>query len=311
MDGIVNIDKPVGMTSHDVVTQVRRITHQRRVGHTGTLDPLASGVLPICLGQATRMAEYLSEGGKVYEATITFGVVTDTYDAEGQVVTTAPVHLSRADVEALLPAFLGEQQQLPPLYSAIKRHGQPLYKLARAGITVERQPRMVTIHRLTVREWRPPVVMLEVACSKGTYIRSLAHDLGERAGCGAHLSGLVRLRSGPFRLEDSISLDAFAHHCQENTWQEIVFMPDEALLDRQAIIVGPSTEEWIRHGNGLGRGPLPLCAPNAMAGSRDTAAPLLRVYTLDGRFIAVLRWRPDEDQWHPHKVFHPLEVADS
>jgi len=310
MDGIVNINKPAGMTSHDVVAQVRRITRQRRVGHTGTLDPLASGVLPLCLGQACRLAEYLSAGSKCYEARIVFGVVTDTGDAEGTVVRTAPVQVDRAAIEALLPTFLGKQQQLPPLYSAIKHHGQPLYKLAREGIAVDRQPRSIVIHRLTIRQWAPPVLTLEVECSKGTYIRSLAYDLGERAGCGAHLGGLVRLRSGPFSLEHSVSLEVFARHCADNTWDEVVYLPDEALLDHQAIIVGPSTEEHIRHGNGLvitGGSIVRQTASKAaiqkiQSGSQDL--PLLRAYTIDGRFIGVLRWQPEASQWHPHKVLN-------
>jgi tRNA pseudouridine55 synthase len=337
MDGIVNINKPTGITSHDIVAQVRRITRQHRVGHTGTLDPLASGVLPICIGQATRIAEYLSEGGKTYRATITFGISTTTYDAEGEVVQSAPVHLTRADLEALLPAFLGKQQQLPPLYSAIKHHGQPLYKLARTGREVTLQPRLVIIDRLTILEWQSPTLTLEIECSKGTYIRSLAHDLGKRAGCGAHLSGLVRLRSGPFRLEDSISLETFARHCQENTWADVLYMPDEALLDYQAIIVGPRTEQRIRHGQGLtvtDLAPTPFSIlwrnPNAKiarpspassasqagtiadgptAESYSAELPLLRAYTTDGRFIGILRWQPGSGQWHPDKVFDLTSVG--
>ena len=225
MDGIFNIDKAVGMTSHDVVARVRRLTRQKRVGHAGTLDPAASGVLPICLGQATRVAEYLSESGKAYRAVVVFGAVTDTYDAEGEVLRSAPVDLTREQIAAALPEFLGPQMQLPPLYSAIKVAGQPMYKLARAGIEAERHARPIVISRLDLLDWQSPVLTLEVECSKGTYIRSLAYDLGERLGCGAHLGGLVRLRSGPFSLDESLTLEALAQALEDGSWVDYPLRP--------------------------------------------------------------------------------------
>src|SRR5947209_2606309 len=198
MDGIFNINKPTGMTSHDVVAKVRKLLHQKRVGHAGTLDPAASGVLPICVGQATRVAEYLSESGKAYTATITFGIVTDTYDAEGEVVrTTDASSLTRSQIEAILPHFTGPQMQLPPRYSAIKLQGQPAYKRVRAGEEITLEVRPIEISHLQVLDWQParePRITLAVECSKGTYIRSLAYDLGEQLGYGAHLSALVRDR---------------------------------------------------------------------------------------------------------------------
>lgn len=333
MDGIFNLCKPVGMTSHDVVARVRRLTHQKRVGHAGTLDPAASGVLPICLGQATRVVEYLSAGGKCYRATIVFGMVTDTYDAEGEVVRSAPVHLTCAEIEAALPTFLGRQMQMPPLYSAIKKDGQPLYKLARAGVEVEREPRPVVINRLEVLEWQLPVLTLEVECSKGTYIRSLAYDLGERLGCGAHLGGLVRLRSGPFTLEESLSLEELAQALEDGSWVEHIFAADEALLHWGAVIVGPGNEQRILQGNALRVAPgpaMPASAEPLLAeavpvetvpvegvdeGAEDderaagqVGERLLRAYTVDGRFLALLRWQADAGIWHPHKVFHVLPV---
>jgi tRNA pseudouridine55 synthase len=290
IDGIFNIDKPVGMTSHDVVARVRRLAAQKRVGHAGTLDPAASGVLPILLGQATRVAEYLSESGKAYRATIHFGIVTDTYDAEGKVISESPVALTEAVIASMLPNFLGDQLQRPPMYSAIKRDGQRLYALARAGKTVEVEPRRVHIDALEIVAWTSPTLILDVICGKGTYIRSLAFDLGERLGPGAHLAALVRTRSGPFTIGSSISLDALAQAFDDGTWRDHCFAADEALLDWQVAILGEANEERVRHGLSL-RFPMEL--PNG-------DHPLLRAYSADGRFLGILRW--DEAGWQPHKV---------
>lgn len=307
MDGIFNIDKAVGMTSHDVVARVRRLTRQKRVGHAGTLDPAASGVLPICLGQATRVAEYLSESGKAYRAVVIFGAVTDTYDAEGEVVRSAPVDLTREQLAEALPAFLGPQMQLPPLYSAIKLGGQPLYKLARAGIEAERQARPVVISRLDLLDWQPPALTLEVECSKGTYIRSLAYDLGERLGCGAHLGGLVRLRSGPFTLDDSLTLEELAQALEDGSWPEYLYAPDEALLDRLAVILGPDSEKRLLQGQSL-HVPAPTTLPLSAEAAAPADAPLLRAYSTDGRFLGILCWQPALNAWHPHKVLTSAPV---
>jgi tRNA pseudouridine55 synthase len=332
MDGIFNIDKPLGMTSHDVVTRVRRLTQQKRVGHAGTLDPAASGVLPILLGQATRVAEYLSESGKAYRAIIRFGSVTDTYDAEGAVLRTAPVILTRDMIAAVLPPLLGRQMQVPPLYSAIKRQGQPLYKLARAGETVELEPRPVDIHALTIVAWQTPDLVLDVECGKGTYIRSLAYDLGERLGPGAHLAGLVRTRSGPFTLATSLTVEELERALADGTWADHLYAPDEALLDHQAAILETTSEARLRNGLPLrfGHAPGPPSAARrgegeasepraatqagAVGGLRHDAAPevadeastsdppLLRAYSADGRFLGILRWEADASAWQPHKV---------
>ena len=294
IDGIFNIDKPVGMTSHDVVARVRRLAGQKRVGHAGTLDPAASGVLPILLGQATRVAEYLSESGKAYRATIRFGVITDTYDAEGQIVRESPVSLTREDIETALPEFLGVQLQRPPIYSALKRDGKRLYALARAGQPVEVEPRPIRIDELRIIEWNSPTLILDVVCGKGTYIRSLAFDLGERLGPGAHLAALVRTRSGPFTLASSIALDALMQAFDEGTWRDVFLAPDEALLDWQAAILGEANETRVRYGQAL-----PITA-----GEPSDQYPLLRAYSTDGRFLGILR--RDEAGWQPHKVLMSL-----
>jgi len=179
ISGILNVNKPTGMTSHDVVDRVRRMTGQRRVGHTGTLDPLATGVLVVCLGQATRVAEYLM-ADKVYRAQLCLGVSTDTHDAKGEVIATAEVDVREEEgwrIRKALASFVGSIQQVPPMYSALKRQGVPLYKLARQGITVEREPRPVQIHDIELLAWTPPLLVIRVDCSPGTYIRALARDL--------------------------------------------------------------------------------------------------------------------------------------
>ena len=187
MDGILNINKPCGKTSFSMVAMVKRLTGERRVGHAGTLDPIATGVLPICLGQGTRVIEFLVDATKTYRAEIELGVTTDTYDADGRIIQRGdPSGISQDHLEAALASFCGLIRQTPPMYSAVKYQGKPLYKLARAGITVERRSRLAKIHRLELVDWQPPVATIEVVCGKGTYIRSLAYDLGQ-----AWVAGLI------------------------------------------------------------------------------------------------------------------------
>jgi tRNA pseudouridine55 synthase len=290
------INKPAGMTSHDVVARVRKLLGQKRVGHTGTLDPLATGVLPICAGQATRVAEYLSEGGKAYRATIRFGIETTTYDAEGQVVREAPVALTREEIAAVLPEFLGEQEQVPPVYSAIKRDGKPLYELARAGEAVAPEPRRVRIDALDIIAWNAPDLTLDIECGKGTYIRSLAHDLGRRLGPGAFLAGLIRTRSGPFTLDQSITLEELEAALAGDSWRALLHPADEALADWGKATLDEEVERRLRIGQTLSLSPESITA-------RSEAIGLLRAYAPDGRFLGILRWDDSESVWRPHKVF--------
>jgi len=291
IDGILNINKPTGMTSHDVVAKVRKLLKQKRVGHAGTLDPAASGVLPICVGQGTRVAEYLSESGKVYTADILFGVVTDTYDAEGSIVrTTSTENLTLDQIEHVLPSFFGPQMQMPPLYSAIKLQGQPAYKRMRAGEEITLEPRPIIITQLDILTWQPPKLTLAIECSKGTYIRSLAYDLGERLGCGAHLVGLVRTRSGPFSLSDSISLDQLATSVENGTVEQYVHPSDSVLLQYPALMLDDGTTERVLHGN-------------AFLYDIETKVELARVYDAIGRFVAIAEWDVEREMWQPTKVF--------
>jgi len=292
ISGILNIDKPQGWTSHDVVAKVRRLSGQKRVGHAGTLDPLATGVLLICLGQATRVSEYLMRGRKVYRATVHLGLSTDTYDAEGQVMATAPeVNVTLSQLEEALSAFVGRIEQTPPMYSALKHQGTPLYKLARQGKTVERKPRPVEIYDIRLLDWSSPVLTIEVTCSPGTYLRSLAHDLGQRLGCGAHLSSLIRLASGHFTLDEAIGLDALSEAFATGQWAELIHPLDEALLDFEAITFGNQAERQIHFGQQV-PGPTP-----------SSSSSLCRAYSAEGKLIALLQYDTQTGLWQPKKVF--------
>ncbi len=206
MDGVLVIDKPAGPTSHDVVSRMRKVLKEKKVGHTGTLDPTATGVLPLVLGGATKVARYLTGGDKTYRATLRLGVSTDTLDAAGEVLEERPVSVAETDVRAAAQAFVGDIEQVPPMYSAKKVDGKRLYELARQGIEVEREAKRVRVHSIDVISVALPEVVVDVRCSAGTYVRVLARDIGERLGCGAHLKSLTRLAAGPFTLADAVGL---------------------------------------------------------------------------------------------------------
>jgi tRNA pseudouridine55 synthase len=291
VNGILNINKPSRKTSLDIVTLLRRWSRQQRIGHAGTLDPQATGVLPLCLGQAARVSPFIVAASKTYQAELELGISTDTYDAEGKVTKRVdPSHITREQVEGLFPSLSGTILQKPPMYSAIKHQGERLYKLARAGITVEREERKVEVFRLELLQWHPPFFTIEVECGKGTYIRSLAHDLGQSLGCGAYITRMVRLRCGPFTITDSLTLpqieDAFRH----NYWQDFLYPMDMVLEHWIAAIVGEEKERAISNGR-----------PLALNISNDKSH--CRAYSLDGRFLAVLRFLPQERVWQPEKVF--------
>lgn len=293
-DGILNLDKPRGPTSHDVVSRVRRLTNVRRVGHAGTLDPLATGVLLVCIGRATRVSEYLMAGQKVYRAQVHLGVTTDTYDAEGQIVEEVPVDASRLQVETALAQFQGTISQVPPMYSAIKRQGKPLYRLARQGIEVQREPRLVEIYRLELTGWEPPLCTLEVACSSGTYVRALAHDLGQVLGCGAHLAGLTRLASGGFRVEDAVTLDAFTQAVEEESWAALLHPLDAALDHLPALNLDADDARRLCAGQSI-------TSPEPPSDQREET--LARAYGPDGTFLALATFDVVAGLWRPHKVF--------
>ena len=207
MNGIIVIDKPAGWTSHDVVAKLRGILHERRIGHGGTLDPMATGVLPVFVGRATRAVEFLENSDKEYIAGIKIGVVTDTQDITGNVMSTCECNITAAMLNDILPEFTGEQEQIPPMYSAIKQNGRKLYELARKGVEVERKARRINISELELVSAGENEAVLRVVCSKGTYIRTLCHDIGARLGCGAVMSGLRRTRAGAYTVADAVKLE--------------------------------------------------------------------------------------------------------
>lgn len=298
MDGILNINKPPGRTSFSIVAMVKRLSGERKVGHAGTLDPAATGVLPVCLGRGTRVIEFLVDTTKSYRAGIELGIATDTYDGEGKITRQGdPSGIEQAQLESALDSFRGPIQQTPPMYSAIKHHGRPLYQLARAGITIEQKSRPVTIHRLEIISWQPPVVTVEVECSKGTYIRSLAHDLGQSLGCGAHLKSLVRTRCGMFDIKDAITVSQLEEAFRYGYWQHFVYPIDIVLRHHSAIVVNNETEGIIRDGKCL------VLENRDSHDENDCSGPnRCRAYTLDGRFLGVLYLDPEKGQWHPKKV---------
>ena len=228
LHGVLLLDKPRGITSNAALQRARRAFNAAKAGHTGTLDPLASGLLPLCFGDATKFAHTLIDAHKRYLATVRFGERTSTLDAEGAVIDRMPVAITQDELQAALAAFTGPIEQVPPAYSALKFQGRNYYDYARAGIEIERSPRKVEIHRLELIEWRTPDAFLDVTCSKGTYIRSLAADLGERLGCGAHLAGLRRTRSGGFDVAEAIDLACLEAMAPSD--REVLLRPPESLL---------------------------------------------------------------------------------
>ncbi|MBN1639889.1 MAG: tRNA pseudouridine(55) synthase TruB [Anaerolineae bacterium] len=295
--GILNVDKPPGMTSHDVVAAVRRIARQRKVGHAGTLDPLATGVLLVCLGRATRVAEYLMRSPKTYRAEIRLGVTTTTDDAEGEVMARCQVALSRAQVEEVLQGFEGRIAQVPPRYSAIKRQGERMYALARRGIEVDPPARDVDVYALRLVGWAPPLCAIEVRCGPGTYIRALARDVGTALGCGAHLASLRRTSSGVFAASDAASLEAIEDAFQAGREAQILHPLDAALSDLPALQLGAQEARRVAMGQQVDGAPL-------------AADPeLARAYAPNGQFVAVLQRAPRTGGWRPSKVFvRPEEI---
>ena len=303
ISGIFNIDKPAGRTSFQVVSLVRRLSGVRRVGHAGTLDPSATGVLVVCLGQATRLVEYMMEATKVYRAEVRLGITTDTLDATGTPLSQAdPSNVDRRQVEEALTAFVGEIDQVPPMFSALKYNGEPLYRYARAQRQVERQARRVTIHRLHLLAFQPPLATIEVECGKGTYIRALAHDLGQQLGCGAHLAALARLRVGPFTLDDACSLPQLEAAFQEDRWQSLLHPADAALLSWPAVTLSEPQETAVRFGQCLAADSL----EPAQAVENDQ---LCRAYSPRGQLVAILRYDAAALLWRPVKVFAAAERA--
>ncbi|MFZ4385126.1 MAG: tRNA pseudouridine(55) synthase TruB, partial [Chloroflexota bacterium] len=315
MDAIFAVDKPVGPTSHDVVARIRRASGQRRVGHAGTLDPLASGVLVIALGLATRLLEYLTSDDKTYVADVTFGITTRTYDREGDVVTrTDPSGIDATIVQAQLDRFRGTIEQRPPAFSAVSVNGKRMYDLARRGIEVEIPVRTVTIRSLTLDDWTPPDARFTVTCTKGTYIRSLAHDIGAATGVGAHLSGLRRTRSGRFGIDDAPTLEDLLEALRQRSWQRFETTPETAVDHLPTIHLSPVQARDVDQGRPvLAAVSDPVQATSEAhvhkgatePGGRADVPRRARALDPDGRLAAILTADPARpDFWRPEKVFH-------
>lgn len=288
MHGFLAIDKPSGITSHDVVARIRRLSGQRRVGHAGTLDPAATGVLVVALGGATRLIEYVQQQTrKRYLATVRLGVTTTTDDADGEVVAQRPIPpLDAATIEQALAPLRGTIWQTPPMYAALHHQGRRLYELARAGVSVETPPRQVQIERLDLVGYDLPLLSLDVVCSSGTYIRALARDLGAALGCGAHLAALRRTAVGAFRIEDATPLHVLEEETREMLRQRLL-PPEVAVADWHVLRLDAENARRIRHG-------LPIAAPS-------DAPTQARAHAPDGALLALVRY--DGSHWRPIKVF--------
>lgn len=300
ISGVLVVDKPVGMTSHDVVEAIRRGSGIRRAGHTGTLDPRASGVLVILVGPAVRLSEYVSASDKRYQAIIRLGSSTDTFDADGRFVQQSqPVNVTEEQFEKILKTFEGEIEQTPPPYSAVKVGGRRAYDMARQGETVELAPRKIQVHHLEVLEWAPPEVVVDVHCSSGTYVRSLANDIGVQLGTGAYLVGLRRTKSGRFSLRDAAPLRKLQEAFQAGNWYQYLIPAAEALADWPAVELNPDDVEEVRHGHRVK--------------AQGEQPELVRGVSAAGELIALMIPATGEDgspEWQPKKVFFTSEAKD-
>ncbi len=293
VSGVLVVDKPIGMTSHDVVQVVRRGTGIRRAGHTGTLDPRASGVLVILIGPAVRLSEYVSASDKRYQATIRLGSSTDTYDSEGRVVQTASVDdvddVDEEKFDNALQTFVGEIEQVPPPYSAVKVNGRKAYEMAREGEEVLLQPRKIHVYSLELLEWASPEAVVDVFCSSGTYVRSLANDLGTALGCGAHLIGLRRTKSGRFTLRDAVPLRRLQEAFMAGDWYRYLIPAAEALGDWPMVELDADQVELVRHGHRVPAEP--------------ESANWARGVSEQGDLVALLEVDTATNEWQPRKVF--------
>ncbi|MHB8172025.1 MAG: tRNA pseudouridine(55) synthase TruB [Thermincolia bacterium] len=309
MDGIINVHKPPGMTSHDVVSFIRRTFRQKRVGHTGTLDPGVTGVLPICLGKATRVAQFLTDQDKAYQGELTLGFTTDTLDGFGQIIAEKEAsHLGEDDIREAFDGFNGEIEQIPPMVSAVRHQGKKLYQLARAGIEVERRPRKATIHSLEILNIKGlstphPKVFFDVVCSKGTYIRTLCDDIGARLGVGGYMSYLVRTRSGPFTLDTAHSLEYIEQRAKSEDFGQVVLPIEAGLPHLSSVMVWESAVKSVSHGN-------PLFEPGVAEKPESLQiGQMVRLQDTNGQILAIAKVIFEHKDDYPIKmIFQPTVV---
>ncbi|MBQ2803393.1 MAG: tRNA pseudouridine(55) synthase TruB [Lachnospiraceae bacterium] len=296
LNGIINIYKEAGFTSHDVVAKMRGICGQKKIGHTGTLDPQATGVLPVCLGNGTRLCDLLTDKDKEYVAELLLGTVTDTQDTTGEILQNLPVTVKEEEVREAILSFVGEYDQVPPMYSALKVNGKKLYELAREGKEVERKARRVKISEIEILEMRLPVVRMRVACSKGTYIRTLCADIGEKLKCGGTMQSLLRTRVGGFTLENAITLGALQKLRDAGELQKAVLPVDMVFAELGALHIAEKWQKLLENGNAL--------YPNQTV-EKDVypAGEWVKIYRVDGSFAGVYTYDAERKWYKPVKMF--------
>ncbi len=302
LNGIINIYKEPGYTSHDVVAKLRGITHQKKIGHTGTLDPDAEGVLCVCMGAATRVCDMLTDATKQYEAICLLGVATDTQDTSGQVLTEKRVNVSVDDVRTCISGFIGEIDQIPPMFSALKRDGKKLYELARAGIEVEREPRRITVYDIEVISVDLPEITMRVTCSKGTYIRTLCNDIGEKLGCGACMKHLTRTRVGDFDLSTSHKLAEIEELAHEERISDVLIPVADVFADLPVATVTEAGAKRAVNGNLLDIKDVVTDA-DSLHNIKQTDAERIRVVGPDGFFYGIYAYDLADRKYHPVKMF--------
>lgn len=295
--GIINVYKEKGYTSHDVVAKLRGILGQKKIGHTGTLDPDAEGVLPVCLGKATKVCDLLTDQDKTYHAILLLGKTTDTQDVSGEIVKEAEVTSSIKEVYEAVQSFKGTYAQIPPMYSALKINGKKLYELAREGKTVERKAREVQIHNIKIHEIVLPRVSMTVTCSKGTYIRTLCHDIGEKLGCGGCMEQLLRTKVGDFYIEDSLKLEEIEILWDLGQLSEHVVQIDRLFSMYPAVSVKRENQRMLANGN-------PLYSRQVEKAGIPAQSGLVRVYDAEGNFYALYEYLKKESRFRPVKMFH-------
>lgn len=299
-NGIINVYKEAGFTSHDVVAKLRGICKQKKIGHTGTLDPEAVGVLPVCFGSGTKLCDMLTDWDKEYIATLRLGVVTDTQDLTGQVLFHAEEEtlsaLTQEQVRECMFGFLGDYEQIPPMYSALKVNGKKLYELARAGKEVERKPRAVQIRELEILQMNLPTVRFRVVCSKGTYIRTLCHDIGEKLGCGGAMASLIRSRVGIFGLEEALRLSEIEKLRDEDKISNIIVPPDVVFGDCREVKVTSAARRLLENGNKI---PAGMLADSSLLRGKER----LRMYDEEGRFYGIYEYHAGAKEARPVKMF--------
>ena len=307
ISGILNIKKEPGFTSHDVVAKLRGIVHQKKIGHTGTLDPDATGVLPVCLGKATKLCDIIGDWDKTYEAVLLLGRETDTEDTSGQTLKEREVAVTEEEIRDIILSFQGSYDQIPPMYSAKKVNGKKLYELARQGIVIERKPCPVTLSSIIIKKIDLPYVTFEVTCSKGTYIRTLCHDIGQALSCGAVMTSLVRSRVGEFRLKDAKSLGELQELADQGRLQEAVIPVEEMFHALPAIQVSDGAQKALLNGNQLKRSEVLAKEEAGIIGKMLQGFPVdqgeYRVYSMDSRFCAIYRYEGDRRLFTPVKMF--------